>query len=154
MGLTLGANVKGFDFSALLFGSFGNDIIRNYERQTPLANLMSYRIDRWSGPNSSNQPRLTTGGNRNGVLSDFFVEDGSFVRLKNIQLGYNIPLSVSERIGADRLRVYVAANNLFTLTEYRGFDPDIGSGSPLVSGIDYGFYPQARTYMVGLNLNF
>ena len=155
MGLNLGVNMKGFDFSANIYSSFGNDILRNYERQQPLANLLSYRMDRWTGPGSTNEhPRLTTAGNNNGVISDYFVEDGSFVRLKNIQLGYTLPTQLTEKIGANQFRIYIAANNLVTLTKYQGYDPDFSSASAVASGIDYGFYPQPRTYMLGVNLKF
>lgn len=156
MGLNLGANYKGIDFAATFYCSYGNDILRNYERQLPLANQLSYTLDRWTGDGSTNSnPRQTTGLTRNGVLSDYYIEDGSFIRLKNIQLGYSLPATISKKIGAKKLRVYIAANNLFTMTKYKGYDPDIASGSdPLSSGIDYGFYPQAKSYMVGLNLNF
>lgn len=155
MGLNLGFNFKGIDFSTTLYSSIGHDILRNYERQQPMANNLAMNIDRWTGPGTSNEvPRLTTEQNRNAVISDYFVEDGSFLRIKNIQLGYTIPSAVAERIKATRMRVYVAANNLFTFTKYKGFDPDAGAGDPLTSRIDYGFYPQAKVYMVGLNLNF
>jgi TonB-linked SusC/RagA family outer membrane protein len=155
MGLNLGMSYKGFDFSATLYASIGNDILRNYERQQPLANMLAYRINRWTGPGSTNEnPRLTTAANTNSVISDYFVEDGSFMRIKNIQLGYSLPAALSQKIGARKLRVYVAVNNLATFTKYRGYDPDFSSSSPTVSGIDYGFYPQAKTVMAGLNLNF
>lgn len=155
MGLNLGVSYKGFDFSTNLYASIGNDILRNYERQQPLANMLDYRIDRWTGEGSTNEhPRLTTAENKNAVISDYFVEDGSFLRIKNIQLGYTMPGAVSNRIGARNIRIYVAANNLATFTRYMGYDPDFSSGDPLSGGIDYGFYPQARTFMAGLNLNF
>ncbi|HYG21074.1 MAG TPA: SusC/RagA family TonB-linked outer membrane protein, partial [Ohtaekwangia sp.] len=155
MGLSLGINYKGIDFSALFYASIGNEILRNYERQQPLANMLDYRINRWTGEGSTNEhPRLSTAANRNGVISDYFVEDGSYLRIKNIQLGYSLPTAISERIGAAKIRVYVAANNLLTLTRYQGFDPDFSSPNALASGIDYGFYPQARIYMAGLNLTF
>ncbi|HYF69653.1 MAG TPA: TonB-dependent receptor [Ohtaekwangia sp.] len=155
MGFNLGLKFKGIDFSAMLYSSIGNEILRNYERQQPMANLLSYNRERWTGPGSTNEnPRLTTALTRNGVISDYYVEDGSFLRVKNVQLGYTLPVAISQKIGATNLRVYVAANNLFTFTKYQGFDPDFSTNDPLSSGIDYGFYPQARTYMVGLNLNF
>ncbi|ELR70565.1 TonB-dependent receptor [Fulvivirga imtechensis AK7] len=155
MGLNLGLRFKGVDFSANIYSSIGNDILRNYERQQPLANLLAYRMDRWTGPGSTNEhPRLTTAANNNAVISDYYVEDGSFVRLKNVQLGYTLPQQLVEKIGATRFRIYVAANNLYTLTKYMGYDPDFSSGDPVASGIDYGFYPQPRTYMVGVNLTF
>jgi TonB-linked SusC/RagA family outer membrane protein len=155
MGLNLGFNFKGFDFSTTFYSSIGNDILRNYERQQPMANMLSYRLDRWTGAGTTNEhPRLTTGANNNGVISDYFVEDGSFVRIKNLQLGYSLPASISKRIGATKVRVYIAANNLATFTRYKGYDPDQSNSNPLVSGVDTGFYPQAKTFMGGLNLNF
>lgn len=155
MGLNLGVNFKGFDLSTLIYGSFGNEILRNYERQTPLANMLNYKLARWTGEGSTNEhPRLTTGANRNNVISDYYVEDGSFVRFRNVQLGYTIPTRLLEKVKIQRCRVYFAVNNLLTITKYRGFDPDLGSFDPLSSGIDFGFYPQARSYMVGLNVGF
>lgn len=155
MGLNFGVNYKGFDFSTLIYGSFGNEILRNYERQTPLGNMLNYKLARWTGENSTNEhPRLTTGANRNNVISSYYVEDGSFVRFKNVQLGYTIPTRLLEKVKLQRCRVYFAVNNLLTLTQYRGFDPDLGSFDPLSSGIDFGFYPQARSYMLGLNVGF
>jgi TonB-linked SusC/RagA family outer membrane protein len=155
MGLNLGINFKGIDLSGMFYASIGNDILRNYERQLPLSNQLRYNLGRWTGAGSTNEyPRLTTAASNNGVISDYFVEDGSFLRLKNVQVGYTLPAAVVNRIGATRLRVYVAANNLFTLTKYRGYDPDFSTDNPLTSGIDYGFYPQAKTFMAGLNLNF
>ncbi|MCX2742746.1 TonB-dependent receptor [Mangrovivirga sp. M17] len=154
MGFNLGVQAYGFDLSAFLFASIGNEIVRNYERQIPLANQLAYRIDRWTGEGSSNEPRVTTELNRNNVFSDYFVEDGSYLRLKNIQIGYTLPNRITDNTGFENVRFYVGANNLFTLTEYRGFDPDIGSFGPLGAGVDLGFYPQPRTYMFGVNLNF
>lgn len=155
-GLALNARYKGFDISANLYSAIGQEIIRNYERQQPYANQLDYWLDRWTGPESSNEiPRVTTGATRNTEFSDFFVEDGSFVRLRNLQLGYTIPKRWTEKAKISSLRVYVAANNLVTLTGYQGFDPDIGAaGGTLSAGVDYGFYPQARIFMGGVNLKF
>lgn len=155
-GLALNARYKGFDVSANLYSAIGQEIIRNYERQQPYANQLDYWIDRWTVPESTNDvPRVTTDATRNTEFSDFFVEDGSFVRLRNLQLGYTIPERYTEKAKISSLRFYVAANNLITLTRYQGFDPDIGSaGGTLAAGVDYGFYPQARIYMAGVNLKF
>ena len=133
----------------------GNDIVRNYERNQPLVNKSVYTIDRWTGEGSTNiQPRVTTGATSNTLFSDFFVEDGSFIRLQNVQLGYTLSQDVVERLGIRKLRLYVSANNVFTLTEYRGYDPSASSGSPIGAGIDQGFYPVPRTYLLGLNFKF
>ncbi|MCC5930339.1 MAG: TonB-dependent receptor [Cyclobacteriaceae bacterium] len=155
MGLNFAVDFKGFDFSANVYAALGQDIIRNYERQQPFANQLSYNIDRWTGPGTSNRvPRLTTGATRNNVFSDFYVEDGSFARLRNVQLGYTIPKALTERIGVGFFRVYVAANNLVTLTRYQGFDPDVGAANPLFAGVDNGIYPQAISIMGGVNIRF
>ncbi|TVP47054.1 MAG: TonB-dependent receptor [Mongoliibacter sp.] len=155
MGLNLGADFRGFDVSANIYAAIGQDIIRNYERQQPFANQLSYNLDRWTGPGTSNTvPRLTTGQTRNTVFSDFYVEDGSFVRLRNVQVGYTLPRNLTERLKIQSMRVYVAANNLVTLTNYMGFDPDVGASNPLFAGVDNGIYPQARSIMGGVNFRF
>jgi hypothetical protein len=155
MGFNGNIDYKGFDLAFTLYASLGNEIIRNYERQQPLANMLDYRIDRWTGAGSTNSdPRITAGQNGNNVFSDFFVEDGSFLRIKNLQIGYSLPASIVEKIHANKLRFYLAVNNLATFTKYKGYDPDFSTNSPLNSGIDMGYYPQARTYMAGFNLKF
>ena len=155
-GYNLNMDYKGFDFSANLYSAIGQEIIRNYERQQPYANQLGYNIDRWNGSNPTNEtPRLTTDLNRNTTFSDFYVEDGSFLRLRNIQLGYTLPKNRLSRLKISSTRIYVAANNLLTITNYQGYDPDLGSfGGALSAGIDYGFYPQARTIMTGLSIKF
>lgn len=155
-GYNLNLRFRNIDFSANLFASIGQEIIRNYERQQPYANQLTYSIYRWTGPGSSTEyHRLTTDLTRNTVFSDYYVEDGSFLRLRNMQVGYSLPSSGIEKLNISSIRVYVAANNLFTLTKYQGFDPDIGSaGSTLSAGVDYGFYPQARTIMTGVTVKF
>lgn len=156
MGLAITMRFKGFDFSSNIFATKGQEIIRNFERNQPYANQMAYVIDRWVGPGTSTTvPRVTTEATRNTVLSDFYVEDGSFIRLRNIQLGYTIPKKYTEKLKIESFRLYVSANNLVTLTKYQGFDPDIGpTAGTLSAGVDYGFYPQARTIMGGLTVKF
>jgi TonB-linked SusC/RagA family outer membrane protein len=155
MGLALNVKYKSFDLSTNLYAAVGQEIIRNFERQQPYANQLDYVIDRWTGPGSTNEhPRLTTDPTRNTIFSSYFVEDGSFLRMKNVQLGYRVPKSVLKKIKTENIRIYVSANNLFTLTRYQGFDPDLGSSGVLSAGVDYGLYPQAKTYMVGLQIAF
>jgi TonB-linked SusC/RagA family outer membrane protein len=155
-GSVLGFNVFGLDISANLYASLGHKIVRNYERQQPYANQLDYVLDRWTVDNPSNEvPVVTTSINRNGVFSDFYVEDGSYLRLRNIQIGYVLPKKICEKFGTDFVRFYVAANNLFTITNYMGYDPDIGATQGTLSGgMDYGFYPQAKTIMGGVNIKF
>ncbi len=153
MGLNLQANFWDFDVIAYLFGSFGNQIVRNYERNQPNVNRLNYQLDRWTGPGTSNEvPRVTTGATSNNVFSDRFVEDGDFVRIQNIQIGYTVPLQLTERARIQSLRVYAGVNNLYTFTNYRGYDPSASTGEPIGGGIDYGFYPVPRVYLLGLNL--
>jgi hypothetical protein len=153
MGLMLNFKYKSFDLSTNIYAAIGQEIIRNFERQQPYANQMAYVIDRWTGPGSTNEhPRLTTEPTRNTIFSSYYVEDGSFIRMRNIQMGYTLPNTWARKVKLDKLRVYVAVNNLFTLTKYQGYDPDIGSSGVLAAGVDYGFYPQARTMMVGLQI--
>ena len=155
MGLNLSFNYKNFDFNAYAFASLGNEIVRNYERNLPLTNRPTYYLDRWTGPGTSNSfPRVTTGATGNTLFSDFYVEDGSFLRLQSLQLGYSFSDSVLEKLQFDKLRFYVRASNLFTLTKYRGFDPTTSNGSPIGGGIDQGFYPNPRTFFFGMNVNF
>ncbi len=154
-GSVIGFNFQGFDISANIYAAAGQKIIRNYERQQPYANQLDYVLNRWTIDNPSNEvPVYTTSSNRNGVFSDFFVEDGSFLRLRNLQLGYLLPKKICEKFSLNYFRIYIAANNLYTLTNYMGYDPDIGGGGALNSGIDYGFYPQAKTIMGGINIKF
>lgn len=158
--VTIGFNVrveyKNWDLSANLYAALGQEIIRNYERNQPYANQLNYVIDRWTGPGSTNEiPRVTTGTTRNTIFSDYYVEDGSFLRIRNMQLGFTLPKSWLSKAKVESMRFYVSANNLLTFTNYQGFDPDIGNfGGVLAAGVDYGFYPQARTIMGGFNLKF
>ena len=156
IGTVLNSSYKGLDLSINLYAAVGQEIIRNYERQQPYANQLDYVINRWIGDGTSTEnPMVTTGATRNNEFSDYFVEDGSFLRIKNIQLGYTVPVKFANKFKVQSMRVYVASNNLYTLTRYQGYDPDIGSsGGALSAGVDYGFYPQARNFMAGVNLKF
>ena len=156
MGLNITLKYKGFDFVAYAFASIGNDIVRNYERiQNPDVNRMAYSMDRWTGPGTSNKvPRLTTGTTSNIGFSDYYVEDGSYLRVQNLQLGYTIPIAISEKAKIKEARIYVGISNLITLTKYMGYDPASSSKDPIGAGIDDGFYPAARVTSVGLNLKF
>lgn len=155
MGLNLTMNFKGFDFIAYMYASLGNEMVRNYERTQPNVNRLSYNLNRWTGPGTSNEvPRVTTSATANHIFSEFYVEDASFLRIQNVQLGYTIPLAITEKIKIEKLRFYVSASNLYTFTNYIGYDPAASTGAPIGGGFDSGFYPAARTYTFGLNLNF
>jgi len=156
MGLSIGFTYKNIDFNASAFASLGHELVRDYERKDLYANRGTYMLRRWQGSGTSNSiPRATSGANINtDLFNDFHVEDASYVRLQNIQLGYNFTSLLNENSGVDNLRLYVSGNNLFTITDYNGYDPSANTGAPLGGGIDKGFYPIAATYMIGINLNF
>ena len=152
MGLNVSLDYKQFDFKAYAFASLGSDIVRNYERYGKLTNRPSYVLDRWHGPGTSNKtPRVTTAANPNTRFSDFYVEDGSFVRVQNIQLGYSLD---NQFLDIESFRLYISANNPFTFTKYKGFDPTTSSGAPIGGGFDQGFYPNPRTFSLGVNIKF
>jgi len=166
-GGTLRASYKGFDASILLQGQAGSKIanntrrflydIRNYNGQG-VQNVSQEMMNRWTGPGTSNtMPRVAYfTSSDNNRFSDAYVENGGFVRARNIQVGYTLPISLSQKIGSDRVRVYLAAQNLFTITKYSGFDPEVGSRNQnaLNTGTDQGRYPVARVFMGGINVSF
>ena len=155
MGFNLQMNYKSFDFAVYTFASVGNDMVRNYERNLTDVNRLNYVLDRWTGEGSTNaNPRVTTSATANSTFSSYFVEDASYLRIQNLQLGYSLNPQYSEKAGITKVRVYAAVNNLYTFTKYKGFDPGASNGAPIGGGIDYGFYPIPRTYMLGLNINF
>lgn len=155
MGLNLNVNFKNFDLVAYSFASIGNDMVRNYERAQANVNRPAFILDRWRGEGTSTTvPRVTTGATSNFVFSDYYVEDASYLQIKNVQLGYSLPGEILEATGLDRFRIYASVNNLYTFTEYRGFDPGATGSAAIGGGIDYGFYPLPRIYQVGLNLTF
>ena len=157
--LTYGFNfsVAAHGFDILLFGQgvSGNQIFKATRRfDLQMANMTADALGRWTGENSSTTyPRLAMDDpNKNfSRSSNFYVESGAYFRIKTLQLGYTVPLSIISKVGLTRFRVYVSANNLATLTKYTGYDPEIGGGS---FGVDRGFYPQARSFLFGLSAAF
>ena len=151
-GLTLNIEYKGFD--ALVFGQgvTGNKIFQGLRRlDIANANYQTTALGRWTGEGTSNTfPRLTNNDPNNNFSnpSDFYLEDGDYFRIKTIQVGYSLPNVTIKQVGMTKARIYITAENLFTFTEYTGYDPEIGGG------IDKGYYPQAKTLMMGLNLQF
>lgn len=155
MGLNISLEYKGFDFVAYAYANIGSEVVRDYERTSTDVNRLDYKLDRWTGSGTSNTvPRVTTAATSNNVLSDFFVEDGSFLRIQNVQLGYTISENITQKVKIQKARVFAGVNNLFTFTKYMGYDPAASTGAPIGGGIDNGFYPAARIYTFGLNLTF
>lgn len=159
-GFTLGAEWKGFDFNAAFQGTLGNDVFDFAQRgDVPAMNRPSWIMDRWHGEGTSNKiPRMTSANpNGNWQSSDLFIKNGSYMRLKTIQLGYTLPQNLTRVASIQRLRFYVSAENLLTITGYDGFDPELGGGdgaSATAMGVDKGIYPQSRTIYVGANITF
>ncbi len=156
-GFTIGADWRGFDLNIFFQGTAGNDVFDFSQRGDIAAmNRPSWILDRWIGEGTSNKiPRMTSENpNRNWRSSDLYVKDGSYLRLKTLQLGYSLPASLLQKATIQRLRLYISAENLLTFTGYDGFDPEIASGNYHNIGVDRGIYPQSRTISIGANLTF
>ncbi|WP_318345506.1 SusC/RagA family TonB-linked outer membrane protein [Flagellimonas baculiformis] len=154
-GINLNVNYKNFDLLVFAQGAAGNKIFQALRRlDIGSANFQTSALGRWSGEGSSNSfPRLTTNDTNKNFTnpSDFYLEDGDYLRFKTIQFGYTLPQEVLGKVGISKIRLYVTGENLVTFTKYTGFDPEIGGN---VFGIDRGYYPQARSGMLGINLQF
>lgn len=156
IGFNLNAEWKGFDIGAQFHAILGSDIYDASRRNDlPYINMPEYMLDRWIGEGTSNSiPRLTMKNeNSNWRSSDLYVKNGSFLRLRNLQIGYTFPKKWTNVALISNLRVFVNAENLLTLTSYKGFDPEISSGGTSL-GIDKGVYPQPRTISVGASITF
>lgn len=173
LGANLGFDFRGFDFTAFLQGGFGNSVynimdynLRAFHDNNALAGTwnrfyMDYVND--TDPNDTRlvnldadlpRAKLAEGKNKNYRPSDFYVKEGSYLRIKNVQLGYSLPAALCEKMRIQYLRVYLGALNLMTFTGYNGMDPEIGGTNNLQLGFDNANYPQARTYQLGLNVTF
>jgi TonB-linked SusC/RagA family outer membrane protein len=154
-GLNLEVTYKGFDFSANLQGQTGNKILNGKEivRPDPY-NFESFVMNRWTGPGTSNtEPRASFGG-YNYIPSDKYIQDGSFIRLRTLTIGYTLPVVFTNRFLVKQMRIYVKGTNLYTLTKFTGYTPEIASSSPIDNGIDMGTYPISAVYSFGINLTF
>lgn len=152
---------KGWDLSITTYGAFGQQVMRSWRKFTDNIwdNYTTEVLDYWHGEGTSNRyPRLTSGSNTNFVqVSDIYVEDADYFRLQNITIGYDFK-KLWKKCPMQQLRLYFTAQNLFTITGYKGMDPEVGAnagvGDSWASGIDVGYYPTPRTYMVGVNIKF
>jgi len=154
-GFSLGLDWKGLDFSITANGQVGNKIVQSYRNVgSTTANYTKAILDRWTGEGTSNKiPRVTT-TNINYQFSDLFIQDGDFLRISNITLGYDFAKLIGVKF-ISQCRLYAQVQNAFTFTKYDGMDPEIGYGTDgWVSGIDVGYYPRPRTFLVGVNLKF
>ncbi|MBC7892771.1 MAG: SusC/RagA family TonB-linked outer membrane protein, partial [Sphingobacteriaceae bacterium] len=159
-GLNNTISFKGLELNVFLQGSYGNDLLNfgrfDFLNLTSSNNNTKEALNRWTPSNPSTTiPRANSaGGSR--ILSSFQVEDGSYLRVKSLSLGYNLPTAWLKRLSLSSVKVYVLGQNLFTSTKYTGFDPEVNryGSSSISQGLDYGGYPAAKTITAGLNLKF
>lgn len=157
--LSLGANYKGLDFSALLGSGWGNKLYNGnryfYESMNSGTNMLATTLNSWTPDNRSDIPRAVLGDpNGNSRESDRFLENGNFVRLRQLQIGYSLPKSILEAANIDKLRFYVSAENLFTITKYKGIDPEFSRASLLDTGVDRFVYPFTKSFVFGVQYIF
>lgn len=159
-GITNTLNFKGIDFGFMFQFNYGNNIYnatRIYATQSRSGrrNMLAEVADRWIPTNASNKVPAYNGYITNDVYSRF-VEDGSFLRLKNLTLGYTLPHKWVRKFHASKLRIYGTAQNLFCVTKYSGYDPEVNSASnnPMTPGLDWGAYPKSRVFTFGIDLQF
>ncbi len=154
-GFNFGFDYKGFDFNLTAYGVAGNEIVQSYRNQTnKQSNYTAAILDRWTGEGTSNRMPRVTETNINWQFSDLYMQEGDYLKISNITLGYDFSKLIKWKY-ISKLRIYGAVQNAFTFTKYDGMDPEIGYGTDgWVSGIDLGYYPRPRTYMVGVNLTF
>lgn len=163
MGLNLQLFFKGFDLGANFYGAFGHQIANSYRDHTSSGyDNWTYELASqvWTGEGTSNRyPKPSTAASTNwSYISDIYVDDADYFRLQSLTLGYDFK-SLVPKMPLGQCRLYVSANNLFTITKYKGFDPEIGTdgnwgGTSWAMGIDQGFYPSTRTFLIGVNLKF
>lgn len=160
-GLTINLNYKNFDFMMFAQGQAGNKIFQGLRRlDLPDANYQTKILDRWTGEGSTNDnPRITRNDPNHNYswMSSYYLQKGDYVRLKIIQLGYTLPHEVTSRFGMNKVRLFITGENVFTFTKYTGYDPEIAgrnNSEQDIIGVDRAYYPQARTFMIGANIQF
>jgi hypothetical protein len=174
LGLNLSVNYKAFDFSTVIYGSFGNDVLNEtryfqdfypqFQNSKSIPLLTSSWVpadrskprDQWTAVNQNVKYPIVENGSyfsTNGVINDFYKEDGSYVRVKQLSIGYTLSPATLKRYGIDKARIYLQGANLFTITKYSGLDPEV-AGSSVSFGVDYGVYPPSKTFNVGVSLTF
>lgn len=167
-GLTNSFSYKNWSFSFFLQGVQGNQIFNasrlETEGMTLAVNQLATVANRWTTVGQiTDVPKATYGDFTNSLASTRFIEDGSFVRVKSVSLGYELPKQIISKLNISRINIYVSCENLFTFTKYSGFDPEVSvyntSGfdnttQNIAPGVDYGTYPQSREFLVGLNVTF
>ncbi|MBO9701310.1 MAG: TonB-dependent receptor [Sporocytophaga sp.] len=159
-GLTNNFYYKNFDVSIFFYASYGNKVFNQNRQQleqlTGQQNASTAALDRWTTSNPSTTMPRAFFEDATTVVSDRFVEDASFLRLKNIVIGYTLPAKLTNKAHIGKARFYIAAQNILTLTKYTGYDPEVSKNeqTTLTQGVDYGVYPNSKSYQVGLNVTF
>jgi len=173
-GLNISVSYKGLDFSTFFFGSHGNDIFNGVKIFTDFPQLFKGGLSKdaalnsWTPTNTNTKvPRLENASSfsTTGAINSYYLDKGSYLRNKSMVLGYTLPNKKIAALGIDKIRIYVQAANLFTVTKYKGLDPELQSSDPNNAsqtingasnsfGIDYGNYPHTAQFLVGVNVNF
>lgn len=161
-GMTNTVSFKGFDLSVFIYGSYGADIFNYARRQTEglrnqYNNQLTTVMDRYSSDNvNGTLPRYNQWHNNNFRISDRFIESGSFLRIQNVSLGYNLPKSIISKAKISNAKFYISAQNLHTFTNYSGYDPELGAYNSRITlmNIDNGHYPNPRSFTIGANIEF
>jgi hypothetical protein len=155
-GLTLNMNYKNFDLMVFAQGQAGNKIFQGLRRlDIQEANYQTSILDRWTGEGTSNTIARVSRNDSNQnytAMSDYYLQNGDYLRIKLVQIGYTLSKDAAKTIGASKIRFYVTGENLVTFTKYTGYDPESAGGDTF--GIDRAFYPQARTFLFGANVQF
>ncbi|MGX1928975.1 SusC/RagA family TonB-linked outer membrane protein [Flagellimonas sp. 2504JD4-2] len=156
-------NYKGFNLGVFLQGSYGNEIFNGLGRSLTggnfvFRNQLESVVDYWNpkNPDTAVQPRYTGNATPNVFISDRYIEDGSYLRIQNVRLGYSIPAKFLDKIGFSKLNIYGSIQNLYTFTNYSGYDPEVGSlnQNSLLAGVDNGRFPLPRTFTLGIDIDF
>jgi TonB-dependent starch-binding outer membrane protein SusC len=168
-GLNLAVDYKGLDFSVFFQGAYGDKIYYQASRDIegfyrPFTVTQRYFDNQWTGPNTSTtQPIASWSDSQNNTItSTRFLQDGSYIRLKNLQLGYTLPETWTRKVHVVKARIYFSGTNLYTLTKYTGMDPEMGTnnnispgqGVDIVRNVDWGTFPAARSFNLGISLTF
>jgi hypothetical protein len=155
-GLNLEVGYKGVELSIDFQGQAGNEIYNNKETVRPdLYNFEQRYFNYWTGDGSTNtDPRPSSGGVNFNNPSSHFIYNGSFFRLRSLTLAYNFPTSLISRARIQSAKVYFSGTNVFTISDYTGYSPEVSSEIVNLNGIDFGGYPVSQIFSIGLNVNF
>lgn len=162
-GINMAVSYKNFDFSAIFYGSQGNDIYNATRSATDfwggqISNKSRRLLDAWTEDNKNTTiPKAEAVRNfttNTNTHSSYFIEDGSYFRLRALTVGYNVPGTAIRKIGLSNVRLYVQGTNLFTITKYSGLDPELAASNPMFFGQDNGNYPIQKSLVIGLNVGF